>query len=362
MAATQIAYGQINPVWKIVAGLGIVLTAALGTVAFFSGKNAAGINTYKLLSNGSQEMSGSLLIASGSTTLYADSVNAKVGIGTQSPKAKFSIVGILSGSTLRADSILASSGLIIVKSSARVGSGALTVAQNAASATGVYVYASGAALLALDSYSKSATNAHILFGYQGNFDTALWRSATTTLKTNGSLQVVGTVSGSILKATTSLASSGSLAWEGAATGVTLTVSQGANFGGSGLIITSTGGLLWNNNSRNVDFRMKGQTNAALFYLDASADKIGIGTAAPKATLEVQGTLSGSTVNIGGKASPGVGLTVMNIATVFKNATITLQDSVPTFTTSIYQNTTATRIDNNAGSILFLPNSNSNANY
>lgn len=46
---------------------------------------------------------------------------------------------------------------------------------------------------------------------------------------------------------------------------------------------------------NSDVRMEGDTDANLFFLDASTDRIGIGTATPKAMVEVAGVLSGAAI-------------------------------------------------------------------
>ena len=89
------------------------------------------------------------------------------------------VIQTASGSIFHAEKALTSSGLIVVENTLKQGSGALTVNQRAEFATGAYIYASGAALIALDSYSPTpaSTAPHLLFGYRGTFDTALWRSA-----------------------------------------------------------------------------------------------------------------------------------------------------------------------------------------
>ena len=50
--------------------------------------------------------------------------------------------------------------------------------------------------------------------------------------------------------------------------------------------------VFNEAGADVDQRMEGDTDANLFYLDASTDRIGIGTATPTAKLQVNGSIAG----------------------------------------------------------------------
>jgi hypothetical protein len=53
-----------------------------------------------------------------------------------------------------------------------------------------------------------------------------------------------------------------------------------------------GANVFNEAGVDVDQRMEGDTDANLFYLDASTDQIGIGTATPTAKLQVNGSFAG----------------------------------------------------------------------
>lgn len=49
--------------------------------------------------------------------------------------------------------------------------------------------------------------------------------------------------------------------------------------------------VWNDAGADVDQRMEGDTDANLFFLDASTDRIGVGTATPTAKLQVNGSFA-----------------------------------------------------------------------
>jgi hypothetical protein len=55
--------------------------------------------------------------------------------------------------------------------------------------------------------------------------------------------------------------------------------------------TFVGANIWNDAGANVDQRMEGDTDANLFFLDASVDNIGIGTATPTSKLHVGGSFA-----------------------------------------------------------------------
>jgi hypothetical protein len=103
------------------------------------------------------------------------------------------------------------------------------------------------------------------------------------------LVVRGVMSGTILRAQMGLASSGTLVWEGAGSG------QALNLGGGNTTVSRSGALVWNEPGNNIDFRLEGDTNQALFFLDASVDRIGIGTRTPKTIFDVAGTMSGNSL-------------------------------------------------------------------
>ena len=70
-------------------------------------------------------------------------------------------------------------------------------------------------------------------------------------------------------------------------------------------LSDAGHAIWNENSGDYDFRIESDNNANQFFLDASTDRIGIGTGTPTATLDVNGQIySTATTNIGWEVVDG----------------------------------------------------------
>lgn len=80
---------------------------------------------------------------------------------------------------------------------------------------------------------------------------------------------------------------------GTISGALLVVSSNSNFSDANITFSTTGSVVFNEDSRPVDFRIEGDTSSALFYLDASTDRIGVNKSDPRTTLDVNGTISGS---------------------------------------------------------------------
>lgn len=123
---TLISYEQLSKTWKVVAGGAVSLLAIGGVVVLMQGKNAAGIVTYKDFSDGSRQQSGSLLIRSGSTTIHADAITNRLGVGMSNPRTRLEVLGTTSGTDIYAS---------------RNVSGSSIYAQN--SITGTHLYFSG---------------------------------------------------------------------------------------------------------------------------------------------------------------------------------------------------------------------------
>src|SRR5258707_5007493 len=100
MAATAISYSQLAKLWTVGAGLGITLLSGGGNPVLRASQNQLGVQTMQEDANGNRTQSGSLLVESGSTTLFANSALRRVGIRTNSPKVALEIIGMGSGSAL----------------------------------------------------------------------------------------------------------------------------------------------------------------------------------------------------------------------------------------------------------------------
>lgn len=99
-----------------------------------------------------------------------------------------------------------------------------------------------------------------------------------------------------------------------------------------------GANIWNDAGADVDQRMEGDTDQNLFFLDASTDRIGIGTATPTAKLQVNGSFAGP--------AP---VTVTTDYTVASNALVIISNRAATNTLTLPAAST------NTGRLLFIVN-------
>lgn len=118
--------------------------------------------------------------------------------------------------------------------------------------------------------------------------------------------------------------------------VSVSINTSLNPDGNGTRVVGIAGKFWkegcfndivgptvfNEVGANVDFRFEGDTEPNLLFLDASADKVGIGTSSPNAQLDVTGTPGAS---VGGFASGQFHVTSPSTA-VNANAVITGHNS------------------------------------
>ena len=66
------------------------------------------------------------------------------------------------------------------------------------------------------------------------------------------------------------------------------VTNSGNQAGSFTTLNTSGAVVFNDAGADVDFRVEGDTNANLLFVDAGNDRVGIGTSSPTATLTVDG--------------------------------------------------------------------------
>lgn len=69
------------------------------------------------------------------------------------------------------------------------------------------------------------------------------------------------------------------------------ISVDATGASANAIITTRGGVIFNEIGGDYDFRVEGDTDQNLLFTDASTDRIGVGTASPQYKLQVLGTVS-----------------------------------------------------------------------
>jgi hypothetical protein len=78
-------------------------------------------------------------------------------------------------------------------------------------------------------------------------------------------------------------------------------------------LTANGGVVFNDAGADVDFRVEGDTDANLLFVDASTDRVGIGTSSPGVKLAVSGTGTVSSRTIATDATGDASFFVQNDA-------------------------------------------------
>lgn len=93
----------------------------------------------------------------------------------------------------------------------------------------------------------------------------------------------GTVTAAAVSASGNVTVGGTLGITGATTAAAITATGNVSFDG--------GSFVFNEAGADKDFRIEGDTQANLFFSDASADRIGIAQSAPATTLDLAGAYS-----------------------------------------------------------------------
>ena len=88
-------------------------------------------------------------------------------------------------------------------------------------------------------------------------------------------------------------------------------------GGDQITFSGTGAAVFNEAGNDADHRMEGDTDANLFFLDASTDRIGIGNAAPGSKLHVTGKV---TIASGGVSNGAIDITSSGGPSVVQDTT------------------------------------------
>jgi hypothetical protein len=76
------------------------------------------------------------------------------------------------------------------------------------------------------------------------------------------------------------------------------VTNSGNQAGSFTTLNTSGAVVFNDAGADVDFRVEGDTDANLLFVDASADRVGIGTSSPSVKFEINGRVLGESVVAG----------------------------------------------------------------
>src|SRR3989339_1979739 len=296
----------------------ILATNAAGQLSWTKGFTQAEADSRYVMVQGDTMTGGLLINVGGAASAAIDN-----GIALE-------VAGTVSGSHLHAQSLLTSSGQLIVQADRAYGTGSIILDQNG-NGTGVYIdsQASNAPGLVISMASTNAVNnPHILFGYNGSLAVKLYASG-SKLVTNANFLPTS-------NDTQDLGSSVSRCRDlylGPAS-----VHMGAN-GNEGIIGYST-------SSNYLSFDPDGDSTAEFVMLDSG--RLGIGTTSPTEALEVIGTMSGNVLHAQDLLTSSGGLIVEGAA-VF-GSTVRLNSVTYTFPYSDAAASGYTLASNSAGQL------------
>ena len=147
------------------------------------------------------------------------------------------------------------------------------------------------ALLAISSTNSGSSAPSTTYAFQLFANTTTSKLQIRNAANNAFVDLIG-LDGTILLADGSV-SSPSLAFsDDLNTGIFSSADDTFNVATAGVERMELGGTtIFNEDGADVDFRIEGDTDANLFYVDAGNNRIGIGTASPASTLDVNGDIS-----------------------------------------------------------------------
>lgn len=134
-------------------------------------------------------------------------------------------------------------------------------------------------------------------------------------------------------------------WDASANLFTLESADGTNVHE----INGAGTTVFNQQGSDLDFRIEGDTDTEIFFIDASTDRVGISTTTPSQTLDVQGNVNVSGEMMGSRFGFQAGLTsassvttsgYMRVGTATMSATIGVVMTRPGSVTGVSGITTA----------------------
>ena len=97
-------------------------------------------------------------------------------------------------------------------------------------------------------------------------------------------------------------------------------------GGIDVLKATASEIAFNDGQANYDFRVEGDTEANLIFVDASTDRVGIGTNTPNKELQVVGDIDADDVTIDGWGSVSSSLSTLTTDVANIDSSVTLQDA------------------------------------
>ena len=259
-----------------VSGLtNVSATNLTGTLATAAQANVTSVGTLTSLA-----VSGDITIDT--TTLKVNSTTNRVGIGTATPSHLLDVEGVVNVVTCVITPIYCVASEYVLPSAdgsagqvmCTDGSGGLAFATNTPASPG-----------GSDTYVQF--NDGSSFGGSANltWDDTTFKASNICTPFTATLATVAIKAGAI-DDTTIGASSAAAGTFLAIVGTTLTASGNVSFDG--------GTFVFNESGADKDFRIEGDTAANLFIVDASTDRIGVGTATPSHLVDIEGVAHAST--------------------------------------------------------------------
>ena len=224
---------------------------------------------------------GAFDVAFDSPTFFVDNSNSRVGLGTATPSVPVDIVG----------EVKISSHLNMPDNAiAKFGADADLKIYHNSNGNSIISEAGGGDLFiqATNVQIENAVGDNMIVANSDGAVNLYYAAAAKLATASGGVTVTGVLTA------TSLDISGDIDVDGTTNLDVVDIDGPTNISGAVTItaaLVSNGGVIFNEGSDNVDFRVESNGNANMLFVDGGNDRVGIGTASPSAKLEINGDIN-----------------------------------------------------------------------